>query len=71
MSPRPSRAYLASLDPATLRELAALIERRRGGRGFDDPVAAAEEIAEMLERGTVPALGWYRRHLLAPRDEPS
>jgi len=69
VSSRPTRRFLAFLDPATLRELAYLIERRRGARRFDDPAAAADEIAEMLVQGTVPALGWYRRHLVPPEED--
>jgi len=52
---------VAVLPPRTLRELAALGERGTGPE-VTDPVRAAAEIAEMLEQGTRPTIGWWRRH---------
>jgi len=55
-------AWVATLPPQTLRELAALAERSNRLE-FVDPEQAAAELADMLIRGDRPALGWYRRHL--------
>ena len=53
--------WLAVLPPRTLRELVALGER--GIRPeVTDPVRAAAEIADMLEQGTRPTIGCWRRH---------
>jgi len=52
---------VTALPPRTLPELAALADR--GIRPeVTDPVRAAAEIAEMLEQGTRPTIGWWRRH---------
>jgi len=55
--------WVASLDAATLRELAALAERRSTVRRIADPAQAAQELAEMADRGTMPTIGWWHRHL--------
>ena len=54
-------AWVAALPAKTLRELAALAERSKRPE-FDDPAAAAVELADMLTKGVKPTLGWYRRH---------
>ena len=53
--------WLTSIPPAVLRELAALVERRHHLQ-FIDPARAAAELAVMLDAGTRPTIGWYRRH---------
>ena len=62
----PVARLLAALDPATLRELASLLEERRPLRSIADPEQAAAELAEMLGRGATPTIGWWRRHLAGP-----
>ena len=57
----PGYRWVAGLPAATLRELAALAERRQR-REFIDPERAAAELAEMLVAGDRPTIGWYRRH---------
>jgi len=53
MSPQsPAGRVLVALDPATLRELATIIEHRSTpARTLADPGAAAAELATLLERG--------------------
>jgi len=58
---QPGYRWVAGLPAATLRELAALAERRQR-REFIDPERAAAELAEMLVAGDRPTIGWYRRH---------
>ncbi|MGA2307377.1 MAG: hypothetical protein ABSH29_24790 [Acidimicrobiales bacterium] len=60
---------VAGFDAETLRLLAAVAEERDRPR-FHDAAQAAEEIAAMVERGTVPTIGWWRRHT-EPRPRPS
>lgn len=50
-----------ALDPSTLRHLAATSEALRRVR-LDDPQQCADEMLEMLERGSKPTIGWWRRH---------
>jgi len=66
----PSRlSFLHLLDPATLRELARLIEAREPQRRpLRDPEASAQALAEMLEQGATPTIGWWCRQL-APVEE--
>ncbi|MGD0985082.1 MAG: hypothetical protein ABSA65_14900 [Acidimicrobiales bacterium] len=52
---------LIGLDAATLRALADAVERR--GRKVLDPKATAEELAEFVERGTGPTIGWWLERL--------
>lgn len=59
---------LVGMDAATLRELASLAEQRDRPRWLNAGTLAAE-VAEIVGRGSQPALGLYRRHLVA-RPEP-
>lgn len=54
-------ALIAGLDGPTLRELAAIADQLKRPT-IVDPERAAEELAEMLEAGTRPTIGWWRRH---------
>jgi hypothetical protein len=63
--------FFRSLDPATLRALASLLEESPvHARRFVDPDQAAAELAEILDRGTTPTIGWWRRHLISPISQP-
>lgn len=53
--------WVTALPPRTLREFAALAERSTRSEVID-PARAAAEIAEILEQGTRPTIGWWRRH---------
>lgn len=55
------RSLIAGLDGPTLRLLATIADQLERPR-FVDPARAAEELADMIERGTRPTIGWYRRH---------
>jgi hypothetical protein len=52
-------------DPATLSELAHLLRRREAA---ERPIAQLgaeklDELCEMISRGDVPTIGWWRRAL--------
>lgn len=61
----PTRSTLeliaTQLDPMTLRHLAATSEALRRAQ-LDDPSRCADELLAMLEAGTRPTIGWWRRH---------
>lgn len=58
--------FLRHVDPAVLRELAWLLEHRNGRmRTFVDPKRAAAELADILDRGGTPTIGWWKRNLRA------
>lgn len=58
--------FLQQLDPAVLRELAWLLEHRNGRvKTFVDPKRAAAELADILDRGGTPTIGWWKRNLRA------
>jgi hypothetical protein len=57
----PTYRWVAVLPARILRELAALAERQERPP-FVDPELAATELADMLAAGTMPTIGWYRRH---------
>jgi hypothetical protein len=61
---------VAGFDGETLRHLAAVADARDHPR-FRDPAKAAEEIADMLQRGDVPTVGWWKRHTTPPRPRPA
>jgi hypothetical protein len=50
-------------DPATLRELAAVIERRRPRPHVRLSAERLDELADMALHGTRPTVGWWRRAL--------
>ena len=54
--------WVYDLPGDTLRHLAAIAEHFDRPY-FSHPEQAAEELVEMLDQGTRPALGWYRRHM--------
>lgn len=64
-------AWVAALPADVLRELASIAEHLTRTE-FIDPARAAQELAAMIEIGTRPTIGWYRRHTTAaPRRPPS
>jgi hypothetical protein len=65
----PRLSFLRLLDPATLRGLASLIEDRGPQRRpLRDPEASAQALAEMLEQGATPTIGWWRRQFAPTED---
>ena len=58
--------FFRRLDPAVLRELAFLLDQDpTRARHFVNPTQAAAELAEILDRGATPTIGWWRRHTIA------
>lgn len=63
---------LDTLSPSVLRHLAAAKEKRSLPH-YDDTEAMGRELADMLDRGTRPTVGWHLRHRTAatsPRTSP-
>jgi hypothetical protein len=57
--------WLGALDPITLRELASLADRASRPVPVD-PERMAEELAEMVDRGDRPTIGWFKRNYIRP-----
>ena len=55
--------WIADLPADVLRHLASIAAEYERPR-FIDPERAAEELADMVTRGTCPTIGWFRRNLV-------
>jgi hypothetical protein len=53
---------LARLDGPTLRQLAVIADAHRPTIRIADPEAAAAELVAITARGSIPTIGWWRRH---------
>jgi hypothetical protein len=61
---------MPTTDPATLRELAAIIEHRQTRLRARLSAEKLEELADMVMAGRTPTIGWWRRALAASERKP-